>query len=58
MYDRPMLGLKEAQEALQVMIKEVESKPDYYWQHGVFAVVDFAGSLIALARMDGAHENK
>ncbi len=56
MYERSLLGLKEAQEAIQVMIKEVESKKDDYWQHGVFAIVDFAGSLIAFARMDGAHE--
>ncbi len=56
MYDRLMLGLKESQEAIQAMIQEVTSKEDYYWQHGVFAVVDFAGSLIAFARMDGAHE--
>jgi uncharacterized protein GlcG (DUF336 family) len=56
MYDRPLLGLKESQEALQVMIKEVESKPDYYWQHAVIAIVDYSGSLIAFARMDGAHQ--
>lgn len=55
MYQRNILGLKEAQEAIQVMIKEVESKPDQYWQHGCFAVVDFTGTLVAFARMDGAH---
>ena len=53
MYYRPILGLKESQEAIQVMIEEIESKKDYYWQHGVFAIVDYWGSLIAFARMDG-----
>lgn len=56
MYERAILGLKESQEAIQVMIREVESKKEYYWQQGVFAICDFAGILIALARMDGAGE--
>ncbi|MBI2854477.1 MAG: heme-binding protein [Chloroflexi bacterium] len=56
MYERQLLGLREAQEAIRVMLREVENRKDYYWQFGVFAVVDFTGSLIAFARMDGAHQ--
>ncbi len=54
MYKRAILGLKEAQDCIQVMIKEIERKKEYYWQNGCFAVVEFDGELIAFARMDGA----
>lgn len=53
MYEAKILGLKEAQGAIEAMIQEVESKPDEYWQYGAFAVVDAWGNLIAFAKMDG-----
>lgn len=52
MYERKLLGLKEAQEAIEVMIQEVKTG-EGYWRYGCFAVVDYRGDLIAFARMDG-----
>lgn len=52
MYERKLLGLKEAQGAIEVMIQEVKTG-EGYWGYGCFAVVDYRGDLIAFARMDG-----
>ena len=53
MYQKQVLGLAEAQEAIQVMIEEAP-KADQPERPMAFAVADEHGDLIALARVDGA----
>ena len=53
MYERKVLGLREAWGAIEAMIKEIEA--GNYWKHAGFAVVDAWGVLLCFARMDGSH---
>jgi uncharacterized protein GlcG (DUF336 family) len=52
MYEKSVLGLVEAQGAIEAMINEC--KKAEYWPYGCFAIVDSYGELICFARMDGA----
>ncbi len=50
MYDKPMLGLDQAQAAIAAMVAEFNKDPDR--SKVDMAVVDDAGNLLAYARMD------
>lgn len=53
MYNRNVVGLEEAQEAIQAMLKFVKDNLDKYWQSAAFAVVDEHGNLVCYSKMDG-----
>ena len=53
MYERKVIGLEEAQGAIQAMLSHVKDNKDKYWQYAAFAVVDEHGSLVCYAKMDG-----
>ena len=53
MYERKVLGFKEASGAIDVMMQEAKSQGKGYSGYGCFAVMDYTGNLIVLARMDG-----
>ena len=50
MYDKPMLGLEQAQAAVAAMIANYNNDPNR--RKVDMAVVDDAGNLLACARMD------
>ena len=50
MYSKPVLGLAEAQAAVNAMLDEASKQPD---RPVTIAIVDDAGDLISFARMDG-----
>ena len=51
MYNKPMLSLDQAQDAIRAMLDEYNKDPDR--RRVDMAVVDDAGNLLAYARMDG-----
>ncbi|NQW22351.1 MAG: heme-binding protein [SAR202 cluster bacterium] len=53
MYDKPMLGLSQAQEAIAVILAEANKEPD---RPLAIAIVDDTGSIISYARMDRCRE--
>ena len=53
MYNKPMLSLDQAQDAIRAMLDEYNKDPDR--RRVDMAVVDDAGNLLAYARMDGCH---
>ena len=53
MYEKKVLGLAEAQIAIQAMLEEAP-KTEQADRPSAFAVSDEHGDLVALARMDGA----
>jgi uncharacterized protein GlcG (DUF336 family) len=53
MYEAKVIGLEEAQGAVQAMLQYVKDNPDKYWQRAAFAVMDERGSLVCFAKMDG-----
>ena len=53
MYDKKVLGMKEALGAIEAMVQEVEN--GNYWQRGGFVIVDSWGVVVASARMDKAN---
>ena len=50
MYDKPMISLDQAQDAIQAMIDDYNKEPNR--RKVDMAVVDDAGNLLAYARMD------
>ena len=52
MYHKPVLGLSEAQAAIQVMIEEAAKEPDK--RPMSFVIVNDSSEVICSARMDGA----
>ena len=49
MYDKPMLGLSQAQDAINAILGEANKEPD---RPLAVAIVDDTGSMIAYGRMD------
>ena len=52
MFEKKSIGLDEAMGALNVMLEEIKSHPEKYWQYACIAIVDEVGNLKAFARMD------
>ena len=55
MYERQVLGLDEAQKAVQAMIEEAKAPKGSSLPMSV-AITDYEGHLICLARMDGSRD--
>ena len=53
MYDKPMLGLGQAQDAIAAILAEANKEPD---RPLAVAIVDDTGSMISYARMDRCRE--
>ena len=53
MYDKPMLGLSQAQDAINAILGEANKEPD---RPLAVAIVDDTGSMIAYGRMDRCRE--
>ena len=53
MYDKPMLGLDQAQDAIAAILAEANKEPD---RPLAIASVDDTGSIISYARMDRCRE--
>jgi len=53
MYDKPMLGLGQAQDAIAAVLAEANKEPD---RPLAIAIVDDTGSIISYARMDRCRE--
>ena len=52
MFEKKSVGLDEAMGALNVMLEEIKSNPEKYWQYACIGIVDEVGNLKAFARMD------
>ena len=53
MYDKPMLGLDQAQDAIAAILAEANKEPD---RPLAIAIVDDTGSMISYGRMDRCRE--
>ena len=53
MYDKPMLGLSQAQDAIAAILVEANKEPD---RPLAIAIVDDTGSMISYGRMDRCRE--
>ena len=53
MYDKPMLGLSQAQDAINAILGEANKEPD---RPLAVAIVDDTGSMIVYGRMDRCRE--
>ena len=53
MYDKPMLGLDQAQNAIAAILAEANKEPD---RPLAISIVDDTGSIISYARMDRCRE--